>query len=497
MSAKPVTFDPTASRFDWDEAAFATELDAEGRARHDAAHGEPREGAADCSFLAAVGSATATIARAARHEVSSSYGVVIDHAAPPAHADAELRKEQDAALGDMEQICRNGIDATTPLKEAVNTTRAQYTDFTVNHGLVGETADDQDRWATCWISGVAALELGLNAWTLGTAHPSGLVGVLPEMFVFTAVNVFAGLVIAYGRRRKNHHPKFRARRLTGWLCVAAAVVLVPLANLVFGHYRDALVSLQREIADGDYQTFLESWAVLFRTALATAFSDEWIPKSMQTVALIFGGMFMAGLVQYKRYRADDPYPGFGELSRKRQRAQELYVREVAAINRRVTGRADDAIAALSAIATEVALAPALATEMRFKFESWGDAYRNLVAGLTDAAKKRLEAYRRTNRGLKPWPETLDAAFDGFALDPALSDPPEPPTVPDGQDPDILSLREQCDKVVLLARSRYGSEVFAPLLAVDPNDQNHRQFADPVGKLREIKREISGMLRPQD
>ena len=497
MPAESVIFDPTVPRFEWDGAVFDAELDAEGQARRDAAHGEPREGAVDCPFLAEVGSAAAKITQAARHELSSSYSAEIDNAVPRAHADADLRKEQDAALGDMEQICLNGIDATTPLKEAVNTTRAQYTDFTVEHGLVGETADDQDRWATWWIAGVAALEVGLNAWTLGTAHPSGLVGVLPEMFVFTAVNVFAGLVIAYGRRRKNHHPKFRARRLTGWLCVVTAVFLVPLANLVFGHYRDALVSLQREIADGDYQTFLESWAVLFRTALATAFSDEWIPKSMQTVALIFGGMFMAGLVQYKRYRADDPYPGFGELSRKRQRAQELYMREVAAINRRVKGRADDAIAAFSETAAEVAMVPALAAEIRLKFESWGEAYRNLVAGLNDAARKLLEVYRRTNRRLKPWPATLDAAFDGFALDPDLADPPEPPAVPNGYDGDILPLREHCDKVVLLARSRYGSEVFAPLPAVDPNDKNHRQFADPVGKLGEIKREISGMLQPQD
>ena len=60
----------------------------------------------------------------------------------------------------------------------------------------------------------------LNAWTLGTAHPDGLLGVIPEMFVFTGVNIVAGFVIAYGWRRKNYHAEFRGKRIQGWICIA-------------------------------------------------------------------------------------------------------------------------------------------------------------------------------------------------------------------------------------------------------------------------------------
>ena len=269
----------------------------------------------------------------------------------------------------------------------------------------------------------------LNAWTLGTAHPDGLLGVIPEMFVFTGVNIVAGFVIAYGWRRKNYHAEFRGKRIQGWICIALALLLVPLANFVFGHYRDALVTLQQEISS--YTDYYERWAVLFRTALDAAFSsDEWVPKSMQTVALIFGGVFMAGLVAFKSYRADDPYPGFGKLSRKREKAQDRYVASVEEIKKRIKETVGDATARFSGIASESAAAPALAAEIRNRFELWASAYLTFMDVINTAGKAQLDKYRQTSRGLKRWPETLDAAFDDFAVNEESSAPP-PPTRPIG------------------------------------------------------------------
>ena len=233
----------------------------------------------------------------------------------------------------------------------------------------------------------------------------------------------------HGWRRKNYHAEFRGKRIQGWICIALALLLVPLANFVFGHYRDALVTLQQEISS--YTDYYERWAVLFRTALDAAFSsDEWVPKSMQTVALIFGGVFMAGLVAFKSYRADDPYPGFGKLSRKREKAQDRYVASVEEIKKRIKETVGDATARFSGIASESAAAPALAAEIRNRFELWASAYLTFMDVINTAGKAQLDKYRQTSRGLKRWPETLDAAFDDFAVNEESSAPP-PPTRPIG------------------------------------------------------------------
>ena len=494
MPASSVNFDSSIPSFRWDEASFADRLDSEGEAKRDAAHGEPRDGANGCPFLTAVRSEAENVARAAGGELSRCHQAEIDGAAPRLYADAELRRERDEVLADMAQTCRSGINVTTPLVEAVTTARAEYTDFTVEHGLVGKAAQELNRQWVWWVVGGAFLELVLNAWTLGTAHKDGFAGVIPEMSMFTAINVIAGLVIAYGLRQKNHHAKFRGKRIVGWLWVVMALLLVPLVNFVFGHYRDALLDLKQS----DILDYLERWVTLFPKALETAFSSEgWVPKSMQSVALIFGGVFMAGLVAYKRYQSDDPYPGFGKLSRKRNAAQVRYREAVQEITDEIKARADDGARVFSNIATGCAAAPALAAEIRIKFESWGNAYRNLVGDINIAGRKQLDSYRQTNRNLKVWPQSLDAAFDGFELDSDLAAPPQAPVLPELQEQDIGPLLERSNEIVSTARRRYQSEVFAPLSALDPNDQNHLQYANPVGKENEIGRVIDHMVQSAD
>ena len=483
-----VQFDPSVPRFTWDEETFARGLDTESRAKADAADGEPPADAVNCRFLMDVRTATRQVASAARTELEKHRATLNDSLRLP-NADADFLREQDEALADMHQICLSGIDSAEPAKTRVDEVRNEYTSFAVDNGLVGRAAQARDTRAKWVIAAVACLELLLNAWTLGTAHPSGFLGVLPEMVLFTAFNVFAGFVLSFGLRTRNLHESFPGRRRWSWFLVALLVLLIPVFNFVFGHYRDALVSLQSQIAAGDYETYVTVWASLFRTALATAFSGEWIPQSMQTVVLIFGGMFMSSLVAYKHYHADDPYPGFGALSRKRDEAQGQYKAEIAAISSRIESRAADAGKAFTSI--EARVASAGAAEVRNRIESWSSAYRSLVQELEEAGDRQLRFYRRANGAVKPWPASLNSPFDAFAVDPEVADPPAPPEVPVTREA-VSQLRRDCARVVLEGRRRYSSEVFAPLPALDPRDVNYPAFADPLGKLEEIRRDLDGL-----
>lgn len=475
-----VRFDPSRPAFTWDEEAFATALDTENRARADAVYGEPEADAVDCQFLADVRTATRQVAQTARTELENHYNVIMDNAGPAPNPDAEMRNERDKALADMYHECRSGSDSAHPLKARVKEVRREYREFTVHHGLVGKAAKGKDRWAVWVILGCASLELILNAWTLGTAHPSGVLGVLSEMVLFTVFNVVAGLVIAGSWRRKNHHPKYRGKRLEGWIFAVIAGTAVLFFNFVFGHYRDALVTLQSQIAGGDYETFVTAWANLFRTALATAFSDDWIPRSMQTVVLIFGGIFMAVVAAYKQYRADDPYPGFGDLSRKRDTAEQQYAKGIALIHSRIRTPADEATKVFGRI--EADSRQEVGDEIRRRIESWTAAYRDLVGSLNEAGRQQLRMYRRTNGDIKPWPTALNDSFDRFALEPDISDPPPEPESPNGG-LDVSQLRRHCTEIVLEGRVRYCG-IFPPLEALDTSD-------DDPATLEEIMQDLNG------
>ena len=480
MLSPHVQFDPSVPVFTWDEEAFATTLDTENRAKADAAYGEPAADVVDCQFLADVRAATRQVVQAARTQLKDHFKVIVDNAGPPSNPDAEMRNERDKALADMYHECRSGIDSAHPLKTRVQEVRREHREFTVHHGLVGKAAKEKDRWAVGVILLFACFELGLNAWTLGTAHPSGILGVLSEMVLFTVFNVVAGLMIAASWRRKNHHAKFRRKRLSGWIFAAIVGAAVLFFNFVFGHYRDALVTLQSKIAGGDYETFVEAWANLFRTALATAFSDEWIPRSMQTVVLIFGGMFMAVVAAYKQYRADDPYPGLGDLSRKRDSAEQQYAEKSALIRNRIRTRAEEAMKVIG-----VESGPEVAEEVVRTIESWKAAYRDLVGALNEAGRQQLRMYRRTNGDIKSWPTALNDSFDGFALDPEISNPPPGPEPPDGRKEDVSQLRRHCTEIVLEGQARC-SEVLPPLNALDSFDD------DDPRKPEKIRQYLDGL-----
>ena len=481
MLSPHVQFDPSVPVFTWDKEAFERGLDTENRAKTDAAYGEPPADAVDCQFLGDVRVVTRQVAQAGLTELENHCKVMMDTAEPSPNPDAEMRNERDRALADMYHDCQSGLDSADRLKTRVQEVRREFRDFTVHHGLVGKAAKERDRWAVWVILGCAGLELILNAWTLGTAHPSGIVGVVSEMALFTVFNVVAGLTIAASWRRKNHHAKFRGKRVSGWIFAAIVGAAVLFFNFVFGHYRDALVTLQSRIAEGDYETFVEAWANLFRTALATATSDEWIPRSMQTVVLIFGGMFMAVIAAYKQYRADDPYPGFGDLSRKRDKAEQQYAEKSALIRSQIRTRAEEAMKEIG-----VGSGKGVGDEAVRKIESWKAAYRNLVVALNEAGREQLRMYRRTSGDIKSWPTALNDSFDRFELEPDISDPPPGPEPPDDRSgEDVSQLRSHCTEVVLEGQARY-SEVFPPLSALDSSDE------DDAGKLDKIRQYLEGL-----
>ena len=488
MASAPMEFDPSGPTIRWDKEPLEKTLDATNRAQRDAVQGEPEPDADHCLFLDDVRQVAEDVAKRARREVEDHFKAIVEQCKAMAAAPGALIKARNDALAGMRRVVADGINVTSPLVERVKSANHEYRDFTMQHGLVSRAADPQNTRVRWIIAVSAAIELLINGWTLGTAHPSGFVGVASEILLFTGINVIFGLLAGTAMRGSNYRPRGSTRWIRAWMTVGLCVLCVLMFSFVFGHYRDALVGLQSRIAEGDYESYIRLWATLFRTALATAFSPDWVPQTMQTVVLIVAGWVISGIVAIEWYRSDDRYPGFGRIARKREQAHEAYARAVEGLNQRIHDLAETASQELTGIEGG-ALA---AKELPNTAASCKAAYAALIAELNGFAKGQLDAYRVANAQLKSWPKGLDSAFDAPAISADVATSPQMPegaAVDEADIKAISALRLRCYHVVDHALREYGTKVFAPVPALHPKHPDHARFENPVRTVREIAESV--------
>ena len=396
---------------------------------------------------------------------------------------ANMQQERTSALADMTAAANDGINATNAFAQRAASAQREYTNFTIKHGLVGKAAEYKNTKIWWLILGSAMLEVLINGWTLGTAHPDGVVGVLPEVVLFTVINIVLGLMAGAAMRRTNHRPRRSFRCVRAWAGVTSCAILVLLVSFVFGHYRDALVGLQSS-AGGDYESYLNLWATLFQTALGTAFSDNWIPQTMQTVVLIVAGWLISGFVAIEWYRSDDPYPGFGRTTRKKDRAEREYANMVASVKRNVDRLAVQAKAKFLALEAEVLAVAQLPNTVA----TCRETYAELIQELNAFGKDQMEVYRVASSQHRPWPKALDKAFGEAPVSKNLATPPSIQgglAIKDANVKDVTDLRQRCDRAVNQAREQFSEDVFAPVPALNPQHEDHARFANPVAVARGI------------
>lgn len=483
MASGLVRFDPIGSKIRWDSKPVKAELDATNRANRDAARGVPSHDAHHCPFIDDVRQAVDDVAKEARRLVEDHLsGIVAQRQAVPV-TKASMLQERTSALAAMTTAVNNAINKTSTLAQRAVGAQREYTNFTIEHGLVGKVADHKNTRVWWFIFCSAVLEVLVNGWTLGTAHPDGVVGVVPEVVLFTAINMVLGLLAGAAMRRTNYRPKRSFRCVRAWMGVSSCVILVLVVSFVFGHYRDALVGLQNSAA-GDYESYIRLWATLFQTALGTAFSDNWIPQTMQTVVLIVAGWLISGFVAIEWYRSDDRYPEFGRTTRKKDQAEREYAEMVASVKRDVdelSAQASAKFAALEATVVAAAQLPNTVTSCR-------DSYTDLVEELNSFGKSQMEAYRVASRQLRPWPKELEKAFGAPPVSKVLATAPSIDgglSIDDAQVEEVTDLRRRCDRAVNQAREQFSEDVFAPVPTLNPQHQDHDRFANPVAVAREI------------
>jgi len=147
------------------------------------------------------------------------------------------------------------------------------------------------------------IESALNGVFFAEGSDAGLVGGVGIALVIAFFNVsIGGITGAFALRYKNHCQQWKV--VLGWSGAALGTATSFVFNLLVAHYRTAMTLDPDNAASKAIETFREG-------ILSISDVQSWL-------LFLLGVIFYLGAV-YKGYKADDAYPGYGALARKRDK----------------------------------------------------------------------------------------------------------------------------------------------------------------------------------
>lgn len=483
------SFDSSVPTFKWDGASLAKQLDAKTVSQRDARKGDPRPDDTSFPFYSRMKGVMDQVLQNGQSELRSHVNAKEQDIRSTQTALSSLNAELDNAIAALHGICHRGVDDVVPLANKVQMTEDEYITFVEANDLDHRVANPKKTWGLWVILGFTLFELLINGWSLGSAHVDGFLGALYEILLFTVFNVIVGITIGALWRQSNKKPWTSGSALVARVLIPLLVIAVLFFGYLFAHYRDALITLQ-SIASTDITSFLDTWGNLFTATWETAFSENWVPNTMPSVVLMLACCLISTFVAVDWYFYDDPYPGFGKVSRKRDDAGKEYTENVREVRRQLSAKADEAKNFCRGKLVDVQNAQ----QIPGRVNAWGIAFETFIEQLTAFARDQLGEYRKINRQFHSWPSQLDQQIDEFKFDENLV---RVPTLADASNDalkdanDVNDFVDHATRVIDLALSGYG-KVFAPLTALHPKDANFAKFNHPYDALERVEGQVQDM-----
>lgn len=262
----------------------------------------------------------------------------------------------------------------------------ELADFRERHRLKRPARDPGGRMtAAGLLIFLVAFESVLNGVFFQKGSQFGLIGGVGTAIGISLFNVMAMFVVGFGPLRYLHHRSWLLKFLMFIICTGM------LAGMVFlhafaAHLRDA--------------TARAGEAQAFQAAIATLWSAPWALSELSSWYLFGLGLLFGLGALWKGYRQDDPYPGYGAISRRARLAEIGYdeaqrdlLDELRAVREDTIQQFDDALVALPHEARKAGEARADALALAARFATYEDH-------LEECANTLLSTYRDSNRGAR-------------------------------------------------------------------------------------------------
>lgn len=355
------------------------------------------------------------------------------------------------AAGDFKAAVANAMNSLSNSRDAIESSYAELRAFKADNDL--------QRPAHRPISGVAAwgaiavswaIETALNALLLRQNDAMGYLGGVVAAGVVGALNV--GLAAVVGRHiwPLTVHKKTATKAL-GWVFTAFWMLIVGVWNLGAAHYRDAKVS---GVENPEVQAL----------AMMTGGLD-----SIYSWGLLIAGILFAGIAALSGFRMDDPYPGYGRVSRRHEERCRAYADDVADATEDLKDIRDEAVDEAASVrdgleAQHAERGQILAARLDFarRFGEFSNQLEVIANGL-------LQDYRTANLAARSTPAP-DTFLTAWTLPKSVLPPPPPSTVSDA---DIKAAEAALDDAISSVSAAFDDAI----TRFEPLDELKRKLSD--------------------
>jgi len=330
------------------------------------------------------------------------------------HEVGTIKAEAAKALGDFDTLVIDWRNRLSNLRDKIVASYRDLETFKAKNHLT-RPAHDKPASIVTW-SGFAVsflLEVVGNALFLRVNDDLGYLGGLIAAIMVAAINVGVGISVGFLLWPRT---KVRAdtERTVAWVGIGLWVVFLLVWNLFAAHFRDA-----KSLGADDPQS------AAVQTLLASPLSLEGI----YSWGLFIIGILAAVVGARTAYRADDPFPGYGERDRNHRARCEEYADGVAEANRQLTGVRDDAIQGATDVKRQLGLQSQERGRIRNAHNRFARRYQQHQDHIEIVANYLLSIYRNANRGSRTEPSP--AYFDNqWELNRSDVEPLHDPQLPD-------------------------------------------------------------------
>lgn len=161
------------------------------------------------------------------------------------------------------------------------------------------------------------------------ANENGIVGGFTLALVPAILNAVLGFVLGT-RFRQTYHIK-RYNRRNGWGIVSCLFLGIFVLNLGITHYRDAMEQVSHaqtkveKTIGKDEQKYKEIIELgVGKISLQSFLSAPFDLSGIQSWLLFLLGILCSLITAHEAFGLDDPYPGYGDVIRHYEKAQEFY-----------------------------------------------------------------------------------------------------------------------------------------------------------------------------
>lgn len=364
---------------------------------------------------------------------------------------SQIGVSSKVAVGDFKASVANALNRLSNSRDAIVSSYSELRDFRTEHGLRRPAHRSVSKASAAgYILGSLLIETLLNSVLLRQNDSMGLLGGIASAAAIGALNVGVAAVVGRFTWPLLFHRSV-GRKTMGWIAMIGWLALVGVWNWGAAHYRDAKAS------------GVETPEVAALSMLGGNLD------SIYSWALLIAGIIFALIAAFSAFKMDDPYPGYGGVSRRHEERCDVYAEDVLDATAELTGVRDRAIEEALSVRSELTRQQGERGQIHSARSAFVRRFSEFSTQLEVIGNALLQDYRTANMAARttPPPPTF---LNRWTLAATMLPPPPPATVSDDEIKDAEAALEA-------AASDISAAFDHAITKFEPLDELKRRLAD--------------------